>query len=141
MKPEAIWEVEGGLKLSALDVSAASTDRTVWSNAVHRLFEVYDFLLMPTAQVFPFDIAQDWPHQIAGQTMRSYTEWMKAGCLVSMTGCPSLAVPAGFSGRGLPMGLQIIAPVTQEIDCLKLAHGYQQAMDWTAQRLPPLLRA
>ena len=141
MKPEAIWEVEGGLKLSALDVSAASIDRTAWSNAVHRLFETYDFLLMPTAQVFPFDIAQDWPHQIAGQTMRSYTEWMKAGCLVSMTGCPSLAVPAGFSGSGLPMGLQIIAPVTQEIDCLKLAHGYQQAMDWTARRLPPLLRA
>ena len=141
MKPEAVWEVEGGLKLSAYDVSAASMVRTAWSNAVHRLFDDYDFLLMPTAQVFPFDIAEDWPHQIAGQTMQTYTEWMKAGCLVSLAGCPSLAVPAGFNGQGLPMGLQIIAPVTHELDCLKLARAYQQEMDWTAQHLPPLLRA
>lgn len=141
MKPEAVWEVEGGLKLSAFDVSTASAARTAWSNAVRRLFDDYDFLLMPTAQVFPFDVAEDWPHQIAGQPMRTYTEWMKAGCLVSLAGCPSLAVPAGFSAQGLPMGLQIIAPVLQEIDCLKLAHAYQQEMDWTAQYLPPLLRA
>lgn len=141
LKPEAVWEVEGGLKLSAFDISAASIARTAWSNAVHRLFDDYDFLLMPTAQVFPFDIAEDWPHQIAGQTMQTYTEWMKAGCLVTMAGCPSLAVPAGFNGQGLPMGLQIIAPVTREIDCLKLAHAYQHAMDWTAQRPPRLLQA
>lgn len=141
LKPEAVWEVEGGLKLSACEISAASAVRSTWSNAVQRLFDAYDFLLMPTAQVFPFDVAEDWPHQIAGQAMQTYHEWMKAGCLVTMAGCPSLAVPAGFNAQGLPMGLQIIAPVQGEIDCLKLAHAYQQAMDWTARRLPPLLEA
>jgi amidase len=139
LKPEAIWEVEEGRKLSAYDISAASVVRTAWSNAVAALFRHYDFLVMPTAQVFPFDIGETWPHQIAGQTMQTYHEWMKATCLVTMSGCPSLAVPAGFSATGLPMGLQIIGPMHREMDCLKLGFAYQQANDWTAQRLPALL--
>jgi amidase len=141
LKPEAVWEVEGGLKLSAFDISNASAVHTAWSNAVARLFRRYDYLLMPTAQVFAFDIAEHWPHQIAGQTMQTYHEWMKAVCMVTLAGCPSLALPAGFSQAGQAMGLQIIAPVHREMDCLKLAHAYQQANDWTAQHLPSLLRA
>ncbi len=141
LKPEAIYEIEGGLKLSGFDVTAASIARTNWSNAIQHLFGRYDFLAMPTAQVFAFDINEHWPHQIAGQAMRTYHEWMKAVCLVTMSGCPSLAVPAGFDGRGLSMGLQIIAPVHHEMDCLKLAHAYEQAADWTGKHLPRLLRA
>ena len=139
MKPEAIWEVEHGRALAAFDVTAASTTRTAWSNAVRRLFERHDYLVMPTAQVFAFDIDQPWPGEIAGQRMTTYHEWMKAVCLVTMAGCPSLAVPAGFDPRGLPMGLQIIAPVGGEMDCLKLAHAYEAATNWVARRPPPLL--
>ncbi len=139
MKPEAIWEVENGLKLSAFDVTAASTARTVWSNSVRRLFAHHDYLIMPTAQVFAFDVNEHWPREIAGQKMATYHEWMKAVCLVTMSGCPSLAAPAGFSPGGLPMGLQIIAPVGHEMDCLKLAHAYEAATGWVAKRPPPLL--
>ena len=139
LKPEAVWEVEAGQRLSAFDISAASVVRTAWSNAVAQLFRRYDYLLMPTAQVFPFDIGETWPHQIAGHPMQTYHEWMKAVCLITMTGCPSLAVPAGFSAKGLPMGLQIIAPNHHEMDCLKLGFAYEQATQWTARRLPPLV--
>jgi amidase len=139
LKPEAIWEMEGGQKLSAFDISAASAARTTWSNAVRRLFDTYDFLLMPTAQVFAFDIAEHWPRQVAGKTMQTYHEWMKAVCLVTLAGCPSLAVPAGFGPNNGAMGLQIIAPVHQDMDCLKLAHAYEHASNWGAH-LPPLLR-
>jgi amidase len=140
LKPEAVWEVEGGSRLSAFDVHAASVVRTQWSTAVRLLFERYDYLLAPTAQVFPFDIAQTWPHEIAGQTMATYHEWMKAVCLITLSGCPSLAVPAGFGLGDLPMGLQIIAPVHREMDCLRLAHAYDEASRWVAKRPPPLLR-
>jgi amidase len=107
---------------------------------VRRLFERFDYLIMPTAQVFPFDIRETWPRQIAGQSMATYHEWMKAVCMVTMAGCPSLAVPAGFGEAGLPMGLQIIAPVGGEMDCLRLAHAYEAATDWVTKRPPPLLQ-
>jgi amidase len=141
LKPEAIYEIEGGMKLSAFDVTQASVARTRWSTAFARLFEHYDFLAMPTAQTFAFDIDEHWPHEIAGHPMRTYHEWMKGVCLVTMSGCPSLAVPAGFDGRGLSMGLQLIGPNHHEMSCLQLAHAYEQAADWTGKHLPPLLRA
>ena len=141
LKPEAIWEIEGGLKLSAFDISAASTARTAWSASVQRLFARYDFLIMPTAQLFPFAVEETWPHTLAGQTMQTYHEWMKAVCMITLAGCPSLAAPAGFGDGGLPMGIQIVGPVHHEMDCLKLAHAYETANDWTAKHLPPLLSA
>ena len=70
--------------------------------------------------------------------MQTYHEWMKATCLISLTGCPSLAVPAGFGARRRAMGIQIVAPIHHEMDCLKLAYAYQQASDFSRQ-LPPLL--
>ena len=56
LKPEAIWEIEGGLKLTAYDIDAASAVRTAWSATVQRLFARFDYLIMPTAQLFPFAV-------------------------------------------------------------------------------------
>ena len=139
LKPEAVWEAEHGSRLKAFDITAASIVRTAWSNSVRRLFERHDYLIMPTAQVFAFDVNEPWPRKIAGQRMETYHEWMKAVCLVSLSGCPALAIPAGFSAGGLPMGLQIIAPVGGELDCLKLAHAHEAATRWVAKRRPQLL--
>jgi amidase len=63
---------------------------------------------------------------------------MKATCLISLSGCPSLAVPAGFDPRGRAMGLQIVAPIHHEMDCLKLAHAFERVSDF-ARQVPPLL--
>jgi amidase len=138
LKPEVIFEIESGLKLTAFDITEASTVRSAWSAAVRRLFERYDYLVAPTAQVFPFDVGEAWPRQIAGHEMGAYHEWMKANFLITMSGCPALAMPAGFGPQGLPIGLQIAAPVREDFACLQLGHAYEQAAKWT-RRLPPLL--
>jgi amidase len=140
LKPEAIYEIETGLKQSAYDITAASATRTAWSQAVRRFFERYDYIVAPTSQVFPFAIEQHWPQEIAGQKMQTYHEWMKSALLVTMTGCPALAVPAGFSSTGLPIGIQLIAPNRQEMSCLQLAYAYESAAG-VANGTPPLLQA
>jgi amidase len=139
LKPEAIFEVETGLRQSAFDITAASVVRTAWYEAVRRFFDRYDYFVVPTAQVFPFDIEQHWPREIAGRTMRTYHEWMKATLLVTMSGCPALAAPAGFSDRGLPIGIQIVAPNRHELDCLQLAYAYETAIGTASSPRPPLL--
>jgi amidase len=113
------------LRQSAYDITAASVVRSEWTQAVRRFFETYDFLILPTAQVFPFDIHLHWPREIAGRSMQTYHEWMKGTLLISMSGCPALAAPAGFNERGLPIGIQIIAPNRQELACLQLAYAYE----------------
>ena len=140
LKPEAVFEVETGLKLSAYDVLADSIVRSEWSQAVRQFFDRFDYAIAPTAQVFPFDAGLDWPREVAGQRMQTYHEWMKAVCLITMSGCPALAVPAGFGPGGLPMGMQVIGPVHGELACLQLAAAYEAATPWGAKMLPPLLR-
>lgn len=139
LKPEAIFEIESGLKLTAFDIAAASAVRTEWYQAVRRFFQTYDYFIAPTAQVFPFDVNIHWPQQIAGKKMETYHEWMKAMIPITMSGCPALAVPAGFSDEGLPMGIQIVGPNHAELSCLQLAHGYDLATHWATRQLPPLL--
>jgi amidase len=139
MKPEAIYEVESGMKLSAYDITAASAVRTEWYHAVRRFFERYDYFIVPTAQLFAFDADMHWPQEIAGRKMETYHEWMKGVLPVTMAGCPALAVPAGFGDRGLPIGIQIVGPNHAELACLQLAHAYDTATNWAARRPPPLL--
>jgi amidase len=139
MKPEAVFEVESGLALTAFDIAAASVVRTEWYQAVRRFFERYDYFIMPTAQLFPFDVDLHWPREIAGRKLETYHEWMKGVLPVTMSGCPALAAPAGFNAQGLPMGIQIVAPNQADLACLQLAHAYDLATAWSSRRLPPLL--
>ena len=59
--------------------------------------------------------------------MTTYHEWMKCVVPATMMGGPTLAAPAGFDPRGLPMGIQIIGPNRAELDCLSLAAAYHEA--------------
>lgn len=139
LKPEAVFEIESALKLSALDITAASAVRAQWYEATRRFFETYDYFIVPTAQLFPFGAEIDWPKEVAGTKMEIYYEWQKGVIPITMSGHPALAVPAGFNGAGLPIGLQIAGPNQSELACLQLAHAYDLATGWTTKRLPPLL--
>jgi amidase len=139
LKPEAIFEVESGLKLTAFDIAGALAVRTAWYQAVRQFFEKYDYFIVPTAQMFPFDVNLHWPREIAGKAMATYHEWMKGVVSITMSGCPALAVPAGFSQEGLPIGMQIVAPIHAEAACLELAHAYDTATCWSTKTLPALL--
>ncbi len=139
LKPEAQWEVEGGNALRAADVFRASVDRSEWYRSLARLFERYDFLLLPSAQVFPFDAATHWPTSVAGKPMDTYHRWMEVVIGPTLAGLPAISVPVGFDARGLPMGLQIIGPAQADLAVLQLAHAHEQQTQWVRRYLPPML--
>ncbi|MCB2255653.1 amidase [Pseudomonas chlororaphis] len=136
LKPEAQWEVEGGLRLSAADVYRASQLRSDWYRALERLFERYDFLLLPSAQVFPFDAEIPWPSRVGGRDMDTYHRWMEVVIGPTLAGLPSLSVPVGFNPAGLPMGVQIIGPAQADRAVLQLGHAHEQLTQWVARRPP-----
>ena len=141
LKPEAQWEVEGGLRLSAADVYQASVDRSEWYRALSELFQRYDFLLLPTAQVFPFDAQQPWPRVVGGQSMDTYHRWMEVVIGPTLAGLPSISVPVGFNPAGLPMGLQIIGPAQADRAVLQLAYAHEQLTRWVERCPPTCLRS
>jgi len=139
MKPEAIWEVEGGMKLSAHAVYQASAERSELYRAVLKLFDTYEYLALPSAQVFPFDASTHWPKTVNGVAMDTYHRWMEVVVLASMLGFPVANVPVGFSRDGLPMGMQIIGRRHADFAVLQLAHAYGRMTRWLSDYLPPLL--
>lgn len=136
LKPEAIWEIEQGMSLSAGDLLQAASVRTNLYRAVLTLFEDFDFLMLPATQVFPFNKDVHWPSEIAGIPMDTYHRWMEVTIYGSLSGCPVACVPAGFSPSGLPTGVQIIGKPERDMDVLRLAYAYQQTNKETLNPLP-----
>jgi amidase len=139
LKPEARWEVEQGLEVSGYDIAAAQAVRSDWYQAVLKLFEKVDFLALPATQVFPFDVNTHWPAAIAGRRMDTYHRWMEIVVPATMSGCPVISLPAGFSAEGLPLGVQLWAPWRAERKLLEVAHRYDMATRWPMRRPPPAL--
>jgi amidase len=140
LKPEVRWEIEGGLRLSATDVYKASVNRSSFYQVIDRIFKTYDYLLLPSAQVFPFDADVHWPQQIDGKKMDTYHRWMEVCLFATFIGSPAISVPVGFNQDGLPMGMQIIGRNFADLAVLQLAFSYEQATQWVDQHPPTLLR-
>ncbi|MFA7278696.1 MAG: amidase [Sterolibacterium sp.] len=53
---------------------------------------------------------------------------------INYLGLPSLALPAGFSASGLPIGVQLVGHPFAEASLFQIGHGFQQRSDWHCRR-------
>ncbi|MGV8949949.1 MAG: amidase [Cypionkella sp.] len=138
LKPETIWEIEQGRALSAQAVYEASVIRSRYYAHMARLFQRFDAVVLPTAQVWPFPAEWRWPQAINGVAMDTYHRWMEVVIPVSLIGLPALSVPVGFGANGLPMGMQIAGPVGADAAVLAMGQAYHLATDWPGRRPPAI---
>jgi amidase len=136
LKPEARWEAEQGAKLSAADVYAASLARTAFYQHLLSLFQRFDLLALPSAQVRPFDAEWHWPRSINGHGMDTYHRWMEVVIYATLGGLPAISVPVGFDEAGLPMGMQLIGPPQADLRVLQAAAGYESTIEGLLKRRP-----
>ncbi len=140
IKPEALWEHDQSTQLTGTELMAASVQRTAFYQHILSLFEQFDFLALPSAQVWPFDVAQRWPKHINGvhgqREMDTYHRWMEVTIYATFAGLPTISVPAGFNENGLPMGLQIIGKPQADLQVLQIAAAYEQAAQEVLDRSP-----
>ncbi|MGH8820572.1 MAG: amidase, partial [Rhodoferax sp.] len=106
IKPEALWEYDQAQGLSGTQLRGASAQRTAFYQQMLALLKQYDYLALPTAQVWPFDARQRWPQSIASAgrsvAMDTYHRWMEVVIYATFAGLPCISVPAGFNAAGLP---------------------------------------
>jgi amidase len=127
MKDTVIWNIEQGLKLTGADVSRAESERTALFHRLREFFERFDFLILPVSQVAPFPIELEWVHEINGVRMATYIDWMATCYAITLTACPAISVPCGFTPDGLPVGLQIVGPHLRDFAVLQLAYAFERA--------------
>lgn len=121
LKDTILWNMRAGEQLTHRDRDRAWAARAVLFERVAAFFATFDFLLCPTTQVLPFDVETDWVRAIDGVAMEDYLGWMQSCARLTVTGCPVLSLPVGFSAAGLPIGAQLVAPVREDLRLLRLA--------------------
>ena len=134
LKPSLRANVEAGFALTAQDLARADVQRTALYQRFCAFFERFDYLVLPSTQVAPFDLRQEWVDVIDGQAMADYLEWMSICCIISVTGLPAISVPCGFTGGGLPVGLQIVGAPQADRAVLELAAAFEATTRHAAVR-------
>jgi amidase len=134
MKPEAVWEIEAGSRLSGTDIGRAMIQHGQVMERMRRFQEKYEFMLCAVNQVAPFDATIHWPQEIEGVKMEHYLAWMKSAYWITATFRPAISVPAGFTFEGLPVGIQIVGRHRDDLGVLQIAHAFEQATGFGLQR-------
>jgi amidase len=126
LKDTVVWNTRVGLALTGGDVARALALQTGIYQRMRALLERYDALALPTSQVAPFGIDEEWVTAIAGVPMGSYLEWMRSCSRITVTAHPAISLPAGFTPGGLPVGVQLVGRHRGERDLLRLAAGIER---------------
>jgi aspartyl-tRNA(Asn)/glutamyl-tRNA(Gln) amidotransferase subunit A len=102
--------------------------RTLIRQEFEEAFTKFDALITPTAPTPAFGIGEKSNDPLAMKLSDILT------IPINMAGIPAISVPCGFSGSGLPLGLQLIGPTLSEETLFRIAYTYEQATEWHKHR-------
>ena len=128
LKDEVIWNIEHGLSLTPRQIGEAEIARGGIINRTAQFFETYDVLVCPTVLAPPFDVDIRYLTEVEDSKLDTYIGWLLLTFALTLTGCPIISVPCGFTESGLPIGVQIMAPWKEEGYLLSVASAFEQAV-------------
>ncbi|MGN1288115.1 MAG: amidase [Bradyrhizobium sp.] len=118
LKPEVIWNIEEGLKLTVEKLERAEAQRVAITQRALEFFDKYDLLLAPATIVPPFPVEHRYVAECDGKKFANYVEWLGIVYAITLACCPALSLPCGFTASGLPVGLQMVAKPRAEAQLL-----------------------
>jgi aspartyl-tRNA(Asn)/glutamyl-tRNA(Gln) amidotransferase subunit A len=93
-----------------------------------RAFEEVDLIITPTAPTPAFPVGEK-----VGDPLRMYLSDVFT-ITPSLAGLPALSVPCGFSGEGLPIGMQLVGRAFDEARLLSAAGLFERETEWHSMR-------
>ena len=131
--PEIISNIERGLSINPSQIFDAERARIELYKNVTAFFETHDFLICPAASIAPFPVDQRYVKEIDGKPCETYIDWFSITFALTMTACPTISVPCGFTSGGLPIGIQIMGKPRGEASLLRVAKRFEQAVGISTQ--------
>jgi amidase len=92
-------------------------------------FSTHDLLICPSASVAPFPVEQPYVSAIDGVACATYIDWFAITFALTLTACPVISIPCGFTADGLPVGLQLVGPPRGEAALLRAAQAVETVLD------------
>jgi aspartyl-tRNA(Asn)/glutamyl-tRNA(Gln) amidotransferase subunit A len=116
--------VEEGLKFDKKTYLTANAARGTLGSQMRVFMEKYDFLLTPQMATPAFDVGMLSP--LAGDG-RAWMDWSPYTYPFNLTQQPAASVPCGFTSDGLPVGLQIVGKMYDDMGVLAASYAYERA--------------
>ena len=135
LKDDLQWNISVGLEQSPAHLRAMQKAQAALARRAADFFGEFDVLATPCVMAPPFDVSEPWLKEVAGQPLDNYTEWLRMTYALTLTQCPALSVPAGFTEAGLPVGLQLVGRPRGEAALLSAASALERALV-LAHRVP-----
>jgi len=132
---DIIGNIEHGFTVTPERLFQAERLRRDIAQRMSDFFETHDLLLCPSASILPFPIEQRFVTEIDGRPCRTYIDWFAVTFAITMTACPAISIPCGFTKDGLPVGLQIVGRPRGEATLLRAAQHLEQVFA-TTEKLP-----
>ena len=127
-------QFETGRSVSGIELAKAwvHVEKIRW--AYRDFFQKYDLLITPSTAVTAFPVGSK--DRSLG---RGFFDWAFAPftCIFNLTGSPAASVPCGFSSNGLPLGMQLVGPLEDDVTVMQAAAAFEKARPWINKR-PPL---
>jgi amidase len=128
LSPEIIHYSTRGLAHTAREIALAELARGALYHRMAALFESCDLLVTPTVMVPPFDVGQRHVMEVEGVVLPDFFAWLRLTLAITVTSCPAISVPCGFTASGLPVGLQLVGPPRGEAALLSAAALFEAQM-------------
>ncbi len=117
--------IEVGRNVDALKLAAIAIERDKFKGRLARIFRRVDLVLIPGLFV-----AGPSLERLALGDPREVATLLKYTAPFDVTGSPTITLPCGLSGEGVPVGFQLVGPQLSEDVLLCAGHAFQMATDW-----------
>jgi aspartyl-tRNA(Asn)/glutamyl-tRNA(Gln) amidotransferase subunit A len=134
LHPLVLELLRRGQLVPATDYVHAQRARQVMVEQMREVFTDVAVLVLPTTAIPAFPLGADTV-TINGREEHVQPAMNRYTPLFDLTGGPALSLPCGFTGAGLPIGMQVAGPAFGDATVLRVARAYERVADWPAR--PP----
>jgi len=126
ISPEIVGNIEKGLAITPDEIFTAERVRWELHKKLTTFFETHDLLICPAVSIPPYPVEQRYIEEIDGKPLATYIDWFSITFILSMSACPVICMPCGFTDDGLPIGIQVMGKPRGEAELLAMASQLEQ---------------
>ena len=117
--------IAAGAFITAAEYQEAVQIRTLWTAELRDALQRVHAIVTPTVPFPAFSLETQ-------NTAPPDTTW---GTIpFNFSGHPAITVPCGFTAAGLPIGMQLVGRIFDEGTLFRIAHAYEQSVEWGKRR-------
>ena len=136
LKPELVWNIEAGMKLTAADLRKATRAQGEIVNRAADFMRDFDLLICPATSVISAPAEARYPGESDGVAVAEYYRWLAVAYATTLTALPIITLPCRRQ-NGMPFAVQLVGKPGGERELFRHAAALERLTDWSCEPINP----